>query len=156
MTLPHKQFLTVNSTRIAYTESGDGDPIVFLHGNPTSSYLWRDVIPYLAGTGRCLAPDLIGMGDSDKLPTSGPDSYTFLEHREHLDRWMNAIAATDRVTLVGHDWAPRWGSTGPAVTRTRSERSPTWKPPSPPDAGPTSHRKRPNCSAPCAPPPASR
>jgi haloalkane dehalogenase len=76
-----KQHQEVLSRRMAYIESGVGDPIVLLHGNPTSSYLWRNVIPYLSSLGRCIAPDLIGMGDPDKLPDSGPGSYTFVEHR---------------------------------------------------------------------------
>ncbi len=76
-----KLLLDVLGRRMAYVEQGAGDPIVFLHGNPTSSYLWRDVIPHLTGLARCIAPDLIGMGDSDKLPDSGPGSYRFVEHR---------------------------------------------------------------------------
>jgi haloalkane dehalogenase len=80
-----KQHLDVLGQRMAYVEVGAGDPIVFLHGNPTSSYVWRNVIPHLEPLGRCLAPDLIGMGDSAKLPNSGPDSYTFVEHRRYLD-----------------------------------------------------------------------
>ena len=64
---------------MAYVEVGEGDPIVLLHGNPTSSYLWRNVLPHLQALGRCIAPDLIGMGDSDKLPDSGPGSYRFVE-----------------------------------------------------------------------------
>lgn len=76
-TLPPKQFTTVNGCRLAHVEMGQGDPIVLLHGNPTSSYLWRDVMPPLAGLGRVIAPDLIGHGDSDKLPVSlGPWRYT--------------------------------------------------------------------------------
>src|SRR5262249_32486036 len=70
---------------MAYVEVGQGDPIVLLHGNPTSSYLWRNVIPHLQPLGRCIAPDLIGMGDSDKLPNSGPGSYRFVELRRYLD-----------------------------------------------------------------------
>ena len=79
-----KSYATVGGIRMAYTDSGAGDPIVFVHGNPTSSYLWRKVIPEVAGLGRCLAPDLIGMGDSDKLPDSGPASHTFVEHPNYL------------------------------------------------------------------------
>jgi haloalkane dehalogenase len=104
MTHTSKRYATVDGVRMAYTESGVGDPIVFLHGNPTSSYLWRGVIPELAGLGRCLAPDLIGMGDSDKLPDSGPASYTFVEHRHYLDGWLDAIDVREHLTLAGHDW----------------------------------------------------
>jgi haloalkane dehalogenase len=79
-----KQRAQVLGQTMAYVDVGQGDPIVLLHGNPTSSYLWRNVIPYLQGLGRCIAPDLIGMGDSDKLPNSGPTAYTFVEHRRYL------------------------------------------------------------------------
>jgi haloalkane dehalogenase len=99
-----KRYATVGRIRMAYTDSGAGDPIVFVHGNPTSSYLWREVIPEVAGLGRCLAPDLIGMGDSDKLPDSGAASYTFVEHRRYLDGWYDAVGVRERITLVGHDW----------------------------------------------------
>ena len=71
--LPNKS-VEVRGKRMSYVECGDGDPILFLHGNPTSSYLWRNVMPHLQDQGRCLAPDLIGMGDSEKLDDSGPDS----------------------------------------------------------------------------------
>ena len=70
---------------MSFVDEGAGDPIVLLHGNPTSSYLWRNIIPHLSDLGRCIAPDLIGMGDSDKLKNSGPDSYSFIEHRKYLD-----------------------------------------------------------------------
>ncbi len=99
-----KKHVEVLGKGMAYTEEGEGDPIVFLHGNPTSSFLWRKVIPPVIGRGRCLAPDLIGMGDSDKLDGSGPGSYRFVEHRRYLDGWLEAVGATDNVTLVGHDW----------------------------------------------------
>jgi haloalkane dehalogenase len=89
---------------MAYAEAGAGRPIVLLHGNPTSSYLWRNVIPHLAGLGRCIAPDLIGMGGSDKLPDSGPDSYRFVEHRRYLDGLLQALGIERDVVLVGHDW----------------------------------------------------
>ena len=78
-----KQRRRVLGSEMAYVEVGEGDPIVLLHGNPTSSYLWRNVLPYLQPRGRCIAPDLIGMGDSDKLPDSGPGSYRFVEHRRY-------------------------------------------------------------------------
>ena len=94
---------------MAYVDVGDGDPIVFLHGNPTSSYLWRNVIPHLEGLGRCVAPDLIGMGDSDKLENSGRESYTFTEHRRYLDALLEGVGVTDGVTLVIHDWGSALG-----------------------------------------------
>ncbi|MBV9229329.1 MAG: alpha/beta fold hydrolase, partial [Chloroflexi bacterium] len=99
-----KQRRDIFGRAMAYVEVGTGDPIVFLHGNPTSSYLWRNVLPYLQGLGRCLAPDLIGMGDSEKLPRSGPDSYRFVEHRRYLDALLEALGVHERVTLVVHDW----------------------------------------------------
>ena len=95
---------TVLGRAMAYVDEGAGDPIVFLHGNPTSSYLWRNVIPHLAGKGRCIAPDLIGMGQSDKIPGSGPDSYRFVEHREYLDALLAALGVEDNVVFVVHDW----------------------------------------------------
>ena len=94
---------------MAYVEVGDGDPIVLLHGNPTSSYLWRNVLPHLQQRGRCIAPDLIGMGDSDKLPDSGVGSYRFVEHRRYLDGLLEALDVRARVTLVVHDWGSALG-----------------------------------------------
>ena len=104
-----KKSSSVRGRRMAYVEVGDGDPIVFLHGNPTSSYLWRNVIPYLAERGRCIAPDLIGMGDSEKLPDSGPGRYRFVEHRQYLDDLLAALGVRERVTLVVHDWGSALG-----------------------------------------------
>lgn len=104
-----KKFADLDGTRMAYTETGTGDPIVFLHGNPTSSYLWRHVIAEVGDLGHCLAPDLIGMGDSDKLADSGPGSYTFVEHREYLDAWFETVGATSNLVLVGHDWGSALG-----------------------------------------------
>jgi haloalkane dehalogenase len=89
---------------MAYVDEGQGDPIVFLHGNPTFSYIWRNIIPYVERLGRCIAPDLIGMGDSQKLPHSGPGSYTFVEHRRYLDALLEVLGVRERVTFVGHDW----------------------------------------------------
>ena len=111
MTWTEKKFADVNGRRMAYVETGDldGDPIVFLHGNPTSSYLWRNIIPYAAGLGRCIAPDLIGMGDSEKLPDSGPDRYRFVEHREYLDALLDQLGVNANVTLVIHDWGSGLG-----------------------------------------------
>ena len=104
-----KQRVEVNGRSMAYVEMGEGDPIVFLHGNPTSSYLWRNVMPHLEGLGRCVAPDLIGCGDSDKLPDSGPDRYHYLEHLEYVDAFLDAVGVTNNVTLVIHDWGSAYG-----------------------------------------------
>ena len=104
-----KQTVQVKGRTMAYVEMGEGDPIVFLHGNPTSSYLWRNIMPHVAGMARCIAPDLIGMGDSDKLPDSGPDSYRFVEHREYLDGFFEAMGLSRDVTLVVHDWGSALG-----------------------------------------------
>lgn len=94
---------------MAYVEAGEGDPIVLLHGNPTSSYLWRGIIPHLTGLGRCIAPDLIGMGDSDKLEDSGPRRYRLVEHRRYLDAFLEAVGVNDKVTFVVHDWGSALG-----------------------------------------------
>ena len=91
---------------MSYIDAGVGDPIVFLHGNPTSSYLWRNIIPHLEGVGRCLAPDLLGMGDTDKSPTG---SYRFIDHRRYLDAWFDAMDLKTHVTLVLHDWGSALG-----------------------------------------------
>ena len=99
-----KRYANVLGKRMAYVDVGEGDPIVFLHGNPTSSYLWRNVIPHLADQGRCFAPDLIGMGDSEKLEDSGPGSYRFVEHRRYLDALLEQLGVSGNVTLVVHDW----------------------------------------------------
>jgi haloalkane dehalogenase len=104
-----KQRRRVLGSEMAYVEVGEGDPIVLLHGNPTSSYLWRNVLPHLQPRGRCIAPDLIGMGDSDKLPHSGPGSYRFVEHRRYLDALLEALDLHERVTLVVHDWGSALG-----------------------------------------------
>jgi haloalkane dehalogenase len=104
-----KQRRRVLDREMAYVEAGQGDPIVLLHGNPTSSYLWRNVIPHLKPLGHCIAPDLIGMGDSDKLPDSGPGSYRFVEHRSYLDALLEALEVRERVTLVIHDWGSALG-----------------------------------------------
>ncbi len=100
--LPHKR-ARVLGAEMAYVEQGSGDPIVFLHGNPTSSFLWRNVIPEVVERGRCIAPDLIGMGDSEKVGT-GPRSYRFIDHRTYLDALLEVLEVNQNVTLVGHDW----------------------------------------------------
>ena len=104
---PHpRSTVSVLDSEMAYVDTGEGDPVVFLHGNPTSSYLWRNVIPQLAGQARCLAPDLIGMGDSGKAPGG---SYRFADHARYLDAWFDALGLTERVVLVGHDWGSALG-----------------------------------------------
>ncbi len=113
---PHpRKRLELIGTYFSYVDTGRGDPIVFLHGNPTSSYLWRNVIPHLAPLGRCIAPDLIGMGESGKSATGG---YRFADHALHLDAFFNALALNERVTLVVHDWGSalgfHWAARNPA------------------------------------------
>jgi haloalkane dehalogenase len=93
--------VTVLDSEMAYAEAGAGEPVVFLHGNPTSSYLWRNIIPYVAPFCRCLAPDLIGMGESGKPRSHG---YRFVDHARYLDAWFDAMAFAGPITLVGHDW----------------------------------------------------
>ena len=97
---PRKR-VAVLDTEIAYVDTGEGDPVVFLHGNPTSSYLWRNVISEVEGRARCLAPDLVGMGDSGKAPDG---SYRFVDHVRYIDGWFDALGLTSNMTLVCHDW----------------------------------------------------
>ena len=104
-----KKTISVNGKTMSYVEMGEGDPIIFQHGNPTSSYLWRNIMPHLADQGRCIAVDLIGMGDSDKLENSGSDRYTLLEHRDYFDGALDALGATSNVTFVIHDWGSALG-----------------------------------------------
>lgn len=102
---PRKR-IAVLGTEMAYVDVGAGDPIVFLHGNPTSSFLWRNIIPHLSAGARCLAPDLIGMGDSGK---SSSGEYRFIDHAKHLDAWFDALGLKQKVTLVIHDWGSSLG-----------------------------------------------
>ena len=105
-----KQHVEILGRTMAYVEQGEGRPIVMLHGNPTSSFLWRHVMAALSGHGRCVAPDLIGMGDSDKLPADDHARYTFVRHREFLNAFMDAVIGTDEnVVLVVHDWGSALG-----------------------------------------------
>jgi haloalkane dehalogenase len=105
-----KKTIEVLGSRIAYHERGEGAPVLFLHGNPTSSYLWRDVIPELEGCGRLIAPDLIGMGDSAKLPDPDADTYRFTTHRKYLAAFIEAvIGETQPIVLVVHDWGSALG-----------------------------------------------
>jgi haloalkane dehalogenase len=105
-----KKTVDVLGVGMAYHERGEGAPVLFLHGNPTSSYLWRDVIPELEGLGRLIAPDLIGMGDSAKLPNPGPDTYRFATHRDYLGAFIDAvIGPAQSLVLVVHDWGSALG-----------------------------------------------
>jgi haloalkane dehalogenase len=110
MISPHdpyaRQRTPVLDTEMASVDTGTGDPIVFLHGNPTSSYLWRNIIPHLEPLGRCLAPDLVGMGESGKAPDG---SYRFVDHARYLDAWFERLGLTQNVTLVVHDWGSALG-----------------------------------------------
>ncbi|MDG2303199.1 MAG: haloalkane dehalogenase [Candidatus Binatia bacterium] len=104
-----KKKTEVLGKQMAYIDEGEGDPIVFLHGNPTSSYLWRNVMPHLEGQGRLIAPDLIGMGDSEKLVPSDAGTYRFVEHRQYLDALLEQLGVTENLTLVIHDWGSSLG-----------------------------------------------
>lgn len=104
-----KKEVIVKGKTMSYVEMGEGDPIIFQHGNPTSSYLWRNVMPHLQDQGRCIAIDLIGMGDSDKLENPDASSYTFVQHREYLDGALEALGIESDVTLVIHDWGSALG-----------------------------------------------
>ena len=103
------QYKEINGKRMAYIDEGEGDAIVFQHGNPTSSYLWRNVMPHLDGLGRLVACDLIGMGASDKLDDSGPDRYHYAEQRDYLFALWDALELGDRVIFVLHDWGSALG-----------------------------------------------
>jgi haloalkane dehalogenase len=105
-----KKTVDVLGSRMAYHERGEGTPVLFLHGNPTSSYLWRDVIPELEGYGRLIAPDLIGMGDSAKLPNPDTDTYRFTTHRKYLAGFIDAvIGPAQPIVFVVHDWGSALG-----------------------------------------------
>jgi haloalkane dehalogenase len=103
------QYKQINGKRMAYIDEGEGDAIVFQHGNPTSSYLWRNVMPHVEGLGRLIACDLIGMGRSDKLDHSGPDRYHYAEQREYLFKLWDDLDLGDRVIFVVHDWGSALG-----------------------------------------------
>jgi haloalkane dehalogenase len=104
-----KTYKSIDGVKMAYYEVGEGDPILFLHGNPTSSYLWRKVIPHVQHLGRCIAPDMVGMGDSERLPNSGPGVYTYLTHRQYLFGLLEELGVDTNVTLVIHDWGSAMG-----------------------------------------------
>ena len=105
----NKKFLKCSNKKIAYVDEGKGDILLFLHGNPTSSYLWRNIIKNLKSKYRCIAPDLIGMGDSDKLDNVNVDSYTFKEHKFWLNTFLSNILSKEKVILVIHDWGSALG-----------------------------------------------
>lgn len=105
-----KKTVQVLDSHMSYHDRGEGAPVLFLHGNPTSSYLWRDVIPALEGRGRLIAPDLIGMGDSGKLPNPGPETYRFVTHRAYLAAFIDAVLGPhEKILLVIHDWGSALG-----------------------------------------------
>ena len=117
-----KKFVSVKGKQIAYVEEGSGDPIVLLHGNPTSSFLWRNVIPELVESGRVIVPDLIGQGDSEKLPASeGPERYSLEVAYSYVDGLLESIGANENVTLVIHDWGTGvgflWAMRHPAAVK---------------------------------------
>jgi haloalkane dehalogenase len=121
MTPAEKKRVKVRDRSMAYADWGSGPPLVFLHGNPTSSFLWRNVMAPLSPRARCIAPDLIGMGDSEKLVPSGPGSYFFFEHRAFLDAFMDALHLEREIVLVVHDWGSAlgfdWASRHPGRVR---------------------------------------
>jgi haloalkane dehalogenase len=102
----YRKYVSVLDTKMAYVDVGNGNPIVFLHGNPTPSYLWRNIIPFLLRLGRCLAPDLVGMGVSPAAPNG---SYHLRDHQRYLDAWFEAVGISDNVILVLHDWGSALG-----------------------------------------------
>lgn len=104
-----KQKISINNKNIAYAESGSGDPIIFLHGNPTSSYLWRNITPHLESQGRCICIDLIGMGDSDKLDNPDENSYQFEEHYHYVNAAIESLTNGENITFVIHDWGSALG-----------------------------------------------
>ena len=104
-----KEFIEIDGIKMAFHQTGEGRPVVFLHGNPTSSYLWRNIIPLVSGNARCIAPDLIGMGDSEKFEEIDEDSYRFFQHRHYLDGFLDALELGSKVILVVHDWGSALG-----------------------------------------------
>lgn len=102
----YRKRVAVLDSNMAYVDVGEGDPIVFLHGVPTPSYLWRNIIPYLLPYGRCLAPDYVGMGNSGPAPDG---NYRFFDHRRYLDSWFEEMGLTNDVILIVHDWGSALG-----------------------------------------------
>tara|TARA_B100001113_G_scaffold132131_1_gene108108 strand:+ start:25 stop:888 length:864 start_codon:yes stop_codon:yes gene_type:complete len=104
-----KKYIDVLGKQIAYVEMGEGDPIIFQHGNPTSSYLWRNIMPQLQSLGRCIAMDLIGMGDSEKLEDEGNMTYSYTVHKKFFDGFLAELGIKNNATLVIHDWGSALG-----------------------------------------------
>ena len=100
----NKKYIDVLGKQVAYVEMGEGDPIIFQHGNPTSSYLWRNIMPQLQSLGRCIAMDLIGMGDSEKLEDEGNMTYSYAVHKKYFDGFLAELGIKNNATLVIHDW----------------------------------------------------
>ena len=105
----NKKYIDVLGKQIAYVEMGEGDPIIFQHGNPTSSYLWRNIMPQLQSLGRCIAMDLIGMGDSEKLKDEGNMTYSYAVHKKYFDGFLAELGIKNNATLVIHDWGSALG-----------------------------------------------
>ena len=105
----NKKYIDVSGKQIAYVEMGEGDPIIFQHGNPTSSYLWRNILPQLQSLGRCIAMDLIGMGDSEKLKDAGSMTYSYATHKKYFDGFLDELGIKNNATLIIHDWGSALG-----------------------------------------------
>ena len=117
--LYRERLATVLNGRMAYVDTGSGEPIVFLHGNVTSSYMWRNIIPYVEGMARCIAVDNIGQGDSEKLPNSSAGSYRLFEHQRYVGDLLDQLALGGNVTLMLHDWGGPLGFTWAKRNRER-------------------------------------
>ncbi len=106
---PEKKNINVLGKKMTYVDKGEGDPIIFQHGNPASSYLWRNIIPYLENQGRCIAIDLIGMGDSDKLTDNGNNTYSYHIQKQYFDKCLEELEIKENITFVVHDWGSALG-----------------------------------------------
>ena len=106
---PEKKNINVLGKKMTYVDKGEGDPIIFQHGNPASSYLWRNIIPYLENQGRCIAIDLIGMGDSDKLTDNGNNTYSYHIQKQYFDKCLEELEIKENITFVIHDWGSALG-----------------------------------------------
>ncbi len=106
---PEKKNINVLGKKMTYVDKGEGDPIIFQHGNPASSYLWRNIIPYLENQGRCIAIDLIGMGDSDKLTDNGNNTYSYQIQKQYFDKCLEELEIKENITFVIHDWGSALG-----------------------------------------------